>query len=164
MIDQNSQHATAAPTAWRYWLALAALAGAYWLSAALYRPWKATAPDLPMAHVRLADDLAQADRLPEAVAQCQAALALRPDDVLARFNLAVYLRQRGNNGQAETELRYLAQKAPRFAQANVLLGTILAERGDNAAAVEAWRAAGEHPAAIENLRRLKDRQKAGPGD
>lgn len=162
MIDPNSQHLTAAPAAWRYWLSLAVLAGVYWLSAALYRPWKAAAPDLPMAHVRLADDLAQADRLPEAIAQCQTALALRPEDVMARFNMAVYLRQQGNNAQAETELRYLAQKAPRFAQAFVLLGTILAERGDNAAAVEAWRAAGNHPAAVENLRRLKDRQKPGP--
>lgn len=142
---------------WRYWTALAALAAGYWLSAFFYRPWRAPEANLPTAHVRLASDLARVGRNGEAIEQCRAALRLSPDDVLARYNLAVFLRDEGQSTEAEVELRRLLERAPRFAQAPVLLGTILAARGDAAGAALAWQAAGDHPAAVENLRRLQGR-------
>ncbi len=152
--------ATGASAMWRYWSALGGLIAAYWFAAAVYRPWQTADPDLPTAHSRLAGDLARVGRLPEAIEQGRAALALRPDDVLARYNVAVFLRQSGKNAEAEFELAELIQRAPKFSPAQVLRGTILAERGDVAGAVQAWQAAGDHPAAQENLRRLRARQPA----
>lgn len=152
----NTTVATSPPAAvgWA-WLWLAAVCAAYWIAALVYRPWQTAAPDLAMAHSRLASDLADAGRLTDAIDQCRAALALRPDAVPARYNLALYLRRTGESAEAEAELRRLVAAAPKFVQARIMLGTMLAERGETAAAAEVWQPAADHPVVKENLRRLR---------
>lgn len=80
-------------------------------------------------HYNLANDLYDARDLPGAVEHFRASLAIDPDQVSARNNLAWALRGLGKLPEAEVELREALRRDPRHTRAHNNLGVVLADLG-----------------------------------
>jgi len=70
----------------------------------------------------------------QAIADLEALLSARPDDVDARLQLGLALRAAGRDAEAESALREVLRQAPDYKDAKVAMAQILAARGDAAGA------------------------------
>ncbi len=115
--------------------ALLILLGALtWQQSAMYRDvftlYQTTIdrnPDAWMAHNNLAESLAGAGRVTEAIPHLQRAIALRPQSAEAENNLGDDLRQLGQPLDAIPHLQRALELQPTFAQAHNNLGVALME-------------------------------------
>jgi len=98
--------------------------------------------------------LAAPRRLDEAIRWCRKAVALRPDDPRYAYTLAFYLHESGDAGGAIEVLQPLAQAGAPHGGIYALLGRLLEERSEPAAAAAVYRRAAENTA-------LPDRERAG---
>lgn len=112
-------------------------------------------PDNVRARCNLGVALFQAARLPEAIAQYEAALQVKPDSFEARNNLGSALYQSGRVPEAEAQFREALRIEPRSAKAHCNLGTLLMRFGRTPEAVaeyeEALRVDPEYADAHNNL-------------
>jgi Tfp pilus assembly protein PilF len=97
-------------------------------------------PQLAAAAYNLGVVLSKRD-LDEAVAWCQKAHDLRPDDPKYAHTLAFYQRQNGNAETAVELLREVIRHEPRYLDAYLLLADILEERRELTAAAAVYRQA-----------------------
>ena len=127
-----------------------------------------TDPQMTAAAYNLGVILAKKD-LGEAVSWCRRAHDLEPGNPKYGHTLAFYLRQQGDQPAAVGVLRALLERQPTFLDARMLLGEILAEKGDLNEAERVLRDALGQPgltpaqraAVVEQLRAIA--QKAGSG-
>ena len=110
-------------------LALAVLGILTWHQSAMYRDvftlYETTLernPSCWMAHNNLAEALANAGRIPEAIPHLEQALRLRPDFELAENNLGDDLRQLGRPQEAIPHLEHALRLQPGYAEAHNNLG------------------------------------------
>lgn len=85
----------------------------------------------------------RAGRREEGEELLRAALARDPDDLTARYNLAVILHRTGRRGEAEEQYRGVLGRDSSFTRARYSLGTLLAEEGRLEEAVAELRGAVE---------------------
>jgi protein O-mannosyl-transferase len=115
-------------------------------------------PDNPRPHDNLADALLEIGRVPEAVAQYEAALRIDPNDAQAHYNLGGVLLDAGRTDEAILEYQAAVRSAPGFSWARDNLGTALARAGRLQEALEQYvlavQADPEHPQARINLANL----------
>ena len=93
-------------------------------------------PRDPLAWNDLGNLLVLADRSAEAEEAYRQALDLAPDNLAARFNLALLLQQTRRGKDAETELERLLEIDPRHAWGHYQLGILLAARQERSSALE----------------------------
>jgi tetratricopeptide (TPR) repeat protein len=123
----------------------------------LYRATLARNPATWMAHNNLGVALAKDGRTPEAIAEYQAALRIKPDYAEPHNNLAtIYSRQPGRMPDAIAEAREALRLKPDYPEALVNLGSFLAPMpGRLPEAIAAYQAAlrikPDHPEAHNNL-------------
>jgi Tfp pilus assembly protein PilF len=86
-------------------------------------------PDNPRPHDNLADALLEVGRVPEAVAQYEAALRIDPNDAQAHYNLGGVLLDAGRTDDAIREYQAALRSAPNFSWARNNLGTALSRAG-----------------------------------
>ncbi len=86
-------------------------------------------PQMAAAAYNLGVMLAK-NSLDEAIAWCQQAHQLRPEDPKYAHTLAFYQRQKGNDGQAIELLRQVIRREPLYWDAYALLGEIYEDRHD----------------------------------
>jgi tetratricopeptide (TPR) repeat protein len=102
-------------------------AGAYAGAETLYRETLARNPASWMAHNNLGVALAQQGRTPEAIAEYQAALRIKPDYAEPHNNMAKILsRESGRMPEAMAEVREALRLKPEYPEALVNLGSFLA--------------------------------------
>ena len=89
----------------------------------------ARGPLMLKPHLRRGDALMEQDRLTEAEAAYQRAVALRPQHPGARNNLGRLYMQQGRRPEAEKEFRVLLQAAPGVAPARLNLAGLLLRQG-----------------------------------
>jgi serine/threonine-protein kinase len=111
-VEEGLRHATAAvalrPASWRAWNLLGLLhvnAGHYDATADCFRRTVAIRPQDPLSHMNLAYAHVGTASWPEASAECEKALALRPDFTHARFVRGVALTNVRRPDEAAKELR-----------------------------------------------------------
>ncbi len=92
-------------------------------------------PDNVRARCNLGVALFQAARLPEAIAQYEAALQIQPDSVEAHNNLGNAFYQSRRVPEAEAQFREALRIEPRSAKAHYNLGTLLVQFGRTPEAV-----------------------------
>jgi cytochrome c-type biogenesis protein CcmH/NrfG len=103
-------------------------------------------PPIPDLYNEYGVLLAQQRRLPMRRAATSKAVALRPQNVPARLNLATALALQGQVREAEPLLQSLVADRPDNVRAQVMLGNIAMQRQDAKAAEQAYRhAAAAHP-------------------
>lgn len=105
-------------------LLLLALAAAYWVAAAAYRPWKTVEADLAGAHLRLAGDDFRRGHVGDAIVESEKAVRAAPANPIAHYNLACFLVEGKRLDEAARELRRTLELAPGFAPAQELMGQI----------------------------------------
>jgi Flp pilus assembly protein TadD len=96
--------------------------------------------DHALAHYNLALLLKRVDRVDDAIAAAERAVAIEPRPE-ARLALGTLYAQQGDLGRAETQLGAAVAAQPRDAAAWLQLGTVRQARGDLAGATEALRKA-----------------------
>jgi Flp pilus assembly protein TadD/uncharacterized membrane protein len=100
--------------------------------------WSATVanyPNNPRAHHNLSSSLLQAHRLPEATAQAEIALKLRPDYADAQDNLGNALWMAGRVAEAAPHYQEALRLNPRSAEAHSNLGNVRLMEGRTAEAI-----------------------------
>jgi Tfp pilus assembly protein PilF len=95
-------------------------------------------PDNPRPHDNLADALLEVGRVPEAVAQYEAALRIDPNDAQAHYNLGGVLLDAGRTDEAILEYQAALRSAPNFSWARNNLGTALSRAGRFQEALEQY--------------------------
>jgi len=112
-------------------------------------------PSAWVAHASLADTLMQRGDIEAAREHLEAALAIQPDSVDARFNMGLLMARQGHKEEAIRHLRRASQNAPRDAQIHQKLGTMLLDQGLTEEAVvhltEACRISPKSPQAHHDL-------------
>ena len=98
-------------------------------------------PQSAAAHFNLGTALSLNDRVDEAIAELQRALALRPDYGQAHNNLGSLLQKRGDGASARVHFAAAVEADPANAEAHRNLALISRESGDVAAAIAHYRAA-----------------------
>ncbi len=101
----------------------------------LYRTVIAENPDCWMAHINLGRVLTECGRVDEALAHCQRAVELAPDNAEAHNNLGFFLVGRGQFDQAIAHYQKALEIKPDYADPHNNLGIVLAGRGQFDAAV-----------------------------
>ncbi len=102
-------------------------------------------PDLAEAAYNLAVLVADKN-LPETLALCRKAAALRPKEARYAYTLAFYLWKARDPEGAIGILRPLSRQQPDHADALILLGSIFEETGRRAEAIQLYRSAAANPA------------------
>jgi Flp pilus assembly protein TadD len=102
-------------------------------------------PINPRAHNGLGFALARAGHTPEAIAQYEAALRLKPDYAEAHYNLGIYAESHNNLGSALGSAGHMSEAIahfkealrlkPDFAEAHSNLGSALASTGHTSEAI-----------------------------
>jgi tetratricopeptide (TPR) repeat protein len=113
-------------------------------------------PDYADAHGNLGNLLSEAGRLDEARSHLEISLRLRPNDAPTRYNYAMVLGRTRDIDGAQRELEAAVRADPDFADAHLLLGTILLEKGQAEAALPHLRkaAADKNPSVREEAERM----------
>lgn len=93
-------------------------------------------PDNSRAYTNLGVELADVDRLPEAIRQYRHALRISPADPLAHNDLGTALNRQGLQAEAIAHFRAALQVEPNYTQARVNLANALKEGGQAEAAVD----------------------------
>ena len=120
---------------------LLVLAALTWQQSGMYRDvetlWRTTLarnPESWMAHNNLGLALAETPgRLPEAMAEYQAALRLKPDSAEAHNNLGSAFSQTGRSADAVSEFQAALRIQPDYSEARNNLGLVLAQMPGHAA-------------------------------
>jgi len=98
-------------------------------------------PQAARAHNNLAFEYSRIPgRMPDAIAEYQAALRIRPDYPEAHFNLGNALRQTSRIGEAIAEYEAAVQSAPAYVEARLNLGNALLDSGRAPQAIPQFRA------------------------
>ena len=98
-------------------------------------------PRNPSAHYDLGLTYRICNRLPEAIACFERAIALKPDYANAYYNLGLVLEQQGREANAAAAYRRAITAAPKLADAHSRLGILLGLQGNSAEAIECFRRA-----------------------
>ena len=101
--------------------------------------WKGADPYV--VHLEQGRTLSYAGKLDEAMAEFEAAKALRPADAEAYFEIATIHMERKDMGQCEAVTRQGLAVAPNDATLHLSLGLVYADRDDDRAAVAEYRRA-----------------------
>jgi len=115
--------------------ALAAEDGRWDAAIPLYERVVATDPQIFTARIELGLALARRKQWARALPHLQVAAGRMPEFADARVTLAVAYSALGRGRDAEVELRAALAHEPGHYQANLMLGRMLRERGDSAAAI-----------------------------
>jgi len=104
--------------------------GAWWRTElSLFATMVSRVPHSAVAHANYGVALAETGDTATAIAECQRALALRPDYPCARRTLATVLLQLGRVQEAAEQARQAVQLAPEDARARAVLGIALVGSG-----------------------------------
>ncbi|MGB5159829.1 MAG: sulfatase-like hydrolase/transferase [Thermoanaerobaculia bacterium] len=95
----------------------------------------------PVLLNQLGELLTLEGRKTEAIAAFDGAIALKPDLMRAKFNLAVLLEEQGESERAVTHYEEVIDQAPDHFQAQFNLGRLYGAMGDSARQQEMWEAA-----------------------
>ena len=93
------------------------------------------------AHYNLGDALGTAGRIPEAIAQFEAALRLRPDFAEVHNNLGIAFASAGHTSEAIAPFEAVLRLKPDYAEAHYDLGIVLAKTGQTPEAIAQYEAA-----------------------
>ena len=96
----------------------------------------AKCPDNARARNNFGRALLEADRYPEALAQCEEALRLKPDNPEAHFNLGFLLQQTGKPQEAISEYERALRLKPDHFEARFNLGVALEKEGRESEAIQ----------------------------
>src|SRR5262249_47615847 len=99
----------------------------------------AYAPRSARSHRELALALSERNRVPEALAELDSALALAPGEPMTLYNLGNVLARAGRYPDAITAYEQSLERGPRGVSAYVNLGNVYSARGDEAAAEGVYR-------------------------
>jgi tetratricopeptide (TPR) repeat protein len=92
-------------------------------------------PDSPSLHTLMGDLLQQKGDLAQAATEYRKAIALKPDSLAARLHLARTLNSNHKLDEAEEQARWVLNASPSDPEANFLMGEILVNRSQPAAAL-----------------------------
>ena len=124
---------------------LVTMAGLTWGQTHVYHDvetlWRDTIAKNPaawMAHYNLGKTLSDEGRIPEAIAQYEAALRLKPDYAEAHNNLGSALAQQGKLTEAAEQWEEAVRIRPEIAEAHYNLGFVAARAGRTEDAITQW--------------------------
>jgi tetratricopeptide (TPR) repeat protein len=124
---------------------LAMMAGLTWGQTHIYHDvetlWRDTIAKNPtawMAHYNLGKTLSDESRMPEAIAQYEEALQMKPDYAEAHNNLGSALAQQGKLTEAVEHWTEAVRIRPEIAEAHYNLGFVAAQTGKTEDAIKHW--------------------------
>jgi len=94
--------------------------------------------DIPFFHCMAGDIAAKADRIEEAIDHYRYFLQLKPDNHMARNNLAAALSRQGRLDQAVAQWQEILRQQPNYAKVHENLAGVFFKQGDYKSAITHW--------------------------